>query len=1455
MDKKTDAANGRPETPLRSLSAGSVMTSPRPPHHPQRLASTNNILATLNRTRSRSQSVSKANPPAPSPSQTNNASTSPRASTSSTLNNKPKKQHSVIQSNLNSKSSEQYQQQEKLYLRKMQDRHAQNHLIKFIDDYYNKGIGEVPNEEEVPDSGDEEDPSTFSKKSMKRNSLILGTHKYTSDTVSGSNNNKFGQYGNLATRRTSAVSSASSVNPEDEEDESDSDTIPDDILLSNRVQQNQLDTDISSTLISKGIKNKAEFLSDFTDNGFLLDPAIQMSSINDPSATDQFAQFASKSDNPFVIERVEWQSMLHSVLTGDVVRSERTKLIVPANEGEVENFLHATYKENLWLGIKSKIYGRSEEEQKRLILYSRTLVDETIDEILKFQIKHAEGSENATFKQALAQVNEILGKWEKCEELWRTQKEMLNDKPICTTAEFEDRINALNAWRSIADAIKRESDVLKQWVGNDSLDISRSHKTVTGTQLEEAYSVTSSKDGPLFRDDRSFVERILNEKDIDIIFEKRLFLSFGPWLNKAKEAFTELRHIFDLLKLPSYIDELLVLAMFPANLIKELTNLRLVYARKLRNPTMMMIDQMIDDFKLYLQLSIEIRTSLMEYCFPQEGWVLENYLDESYDQTVLDCVHYYLFLLTRKLLDSSRTQRTFRTFKEPEELEKQWHFLQNLGYYIDNGSLEISEQFTMLTSKLVGRLLMYIQTQFQGPASFSKGELIRWYTTTTENFGALRRKFTRFSNLLMQSFQNTLVFNLLNSKMKRLLDMLHRSGHTLINTGGLLEKQGVYLLCSRALAKKQAELVKILKGSQLGVDLSKIPDHHLKVLQTYNEYYDYLRDSQVDSRGTPLDDPDPSCPPYIIALCPIKPMVWHGPIMKVDLKDLPVSDIKPGKLHLITRGEGMKNLNFICEVFLDCVEDNIGTLLERKCSLPRVNNELLKISRYFFRMSCTVLDSIPIVRNQCKGVGECQELVNNVFIYARDFGRQSLKNFENHRRSTILMKLVQLSIEWVNFIVDDCVPTEPKTFKWCVLALEFAMEMTSGFNILALNDEQFATLKLKVAGCMSLLISHFDIMGARSREIQKKRLLNWSLQKKKDLEMYEKDEDVIAALREDIMAKLTTIEQDRRTLQEEQQSVGRVLDDTDSENQFLTFLASSFSSVSIRWQKGKFIGGGTFGSVYASINLDTGGVMAVKEIRFQDSQSIRKVVPAIKDEMTVLEMLSHPNVVQYFGVEVHRDKVYIFMEYCEGGSLACLLEHGRIEDETVIQVYTLQMLEGLAYLHQSGIVHRDIKPENILLDHMGIIKFVDFGAAKVIAVTGRTNNGGDPSRKLNSMTGTPMYMSPEVITGSSVGRHGCVDIWSLGCCVLEMATGKRPWANLDNEWAIMYHIAAGHQPTMPSKEQISEQGRLFLTKCLEHNPNKRMSAVELLSDPWIVSIRNEAFGMESGSGSDVNSEA
>lgn len=1235
----------------------------------------------------------------------------------------------------------------------------------------------------------------------------------------------------------------------------------DDELSKGEINNNEDDEDDDDFLTY----GNTDLLIDMDDEKYQIDYSLAFDIMKSSNSNINFDKSNLISEDtvkdPAVLERLDWQAMLSSVLTGDVVRSEKTKIIdnTSVNDGQ-EPFLHTNYKENLWFGIRAKLFNRTEDDQKKIIFYRRTLTEQLIEEIMSFELSYDKDS-----KSPRQQVVEILEKYERVCDQWQSLEDMKHDKPACRSEAFQNRIDALNAWLSITDAIERESQSFKLWVGNDDLDIMRgkADALVPNEAELERNSLTSSKNKVVKKifeeDNKSLAERLMKEKDVHTIFRKRIFIPLAPWMVKSRETYINLGHIFEMLKLPDYIHDLIQLCLIPLRLIKEIINIRMKYALKLQNPTLMMIDQMIEDFKSYITMALEVKNGIMSYCKPDENktWLIEDLFDSDildFDKVVLQCVRYFLVLLNRKLIDSSKTPSTFRTNKEPEELEDTWNFLKSLGEFIDGGSIVVAENITLITLRLCQKLLSYLNNQIKNPPSsnMSSLELIRWYNSTTENFGQLRRKLARFTSELSRSFTNSVAFEIPTnngSRTKALLEALKSTNHFLVYTG-TVEAQGMYFFSSPELRDNESEILRIINGSRIGIDQSESFDEFVSLLNMVNvsgmEFA--IPDEYILNLG------------YVLALCPPKPIVWEGDMITLNIKEVPISDVKVGQMLFVTSDPEF-NLMELKSRFVETVTDAMGggntlKVVEQRSSLAKVHHELTKINKIFFKMTLAILDSVKIIMERCKKLipsGGYQELVNSYFIYARDFGKGSVKWADPLKKSTVIMKLIQLSIQWVSFICDDCIPTDRKTFRWCVLALEFSMEMTRGFNVLVLNEEQFNKLRLKVARCMSLLISHFDIMGARSSEAEKKKLLKWTSQRHK-IENTTDDEYILTAYREDVMREIEEIENYRAEVQEQLNSIGRVLDVSDLEYHFVKLLASSFSSVSIRWQKGRFIGGGSFGQVFAAVNLDTGGVMAVKEIRFHDSQSI-KIIPSIRDEMTVLEMLNHPNVVQYFGVEVHRDKVYIFMEFCEGGSLSGLLAHGRIEDEMVIQVYTLQMLEGLAYLHQSGVVHRDIKPENILLDHNGVIKFVDFGAAKVIAATGKTRGStmqsSQPAKNnpenLNSMTGTPMYMSPEVITGQSTAKNGIVDIWSLGCCVLEMATGRRPWANLDNEWAIMYHIAAGHKPQLPSPDQLSESGRKFLSRCLEHDPTKRPSAVELLSDPWIVQIRQAAFGSSDGS--------
>lgn len=1221
------------------------------------------------------------------------------------------------------------------------------------------------------------------------------------------------------------------------------------------------DDDDDEDLLSYG---NIDLLAEPSDEKYQIDysMAFDIMKRNNSKLNIQSIKLISKDtvEDPAVLERLDWQAMLSSVLTGDVVRSEKTKIIDNNNStGGHESFLQTHYKENLWFGIKAKLFNRTEDDQRKITFYRRTLVDLMIDEVMKYEISYEDKT-----KSPRQQVVDILDSYENFCGQWRTLEDMRQDKPECRSESFQDRIDALNAWLTITDAIERESHSFRLWIGNDELDTTKSPELHIPPATEEEESMTSSNTSVVKKifeeDNKSLAERLMKEKDVHTIFMKRIFAPLAPWMLKSKETYINLGHMFEVLKLPDYIHTLIQLCLVPMKLIKEIINVRMKYAMKLQNPTLMMIDQMIDDFKSYITIALEVKSGVMEYCKPDphKTWLIRDLFDTEiadFDSVVLECVRYFLVLLNLKLIDSSRSPYTFRTSKEPEELEHTWNFLKGLGGHIDGGSSLVAESVTLITLRLCQKLLAYLNNQIKNPPTPTAGsgssDLIRWYTSTTENFGQLRRKLARFSGEISRSFTNSLVFEIPSggntSRTKKLLDVLKATDHFLVYTGSS-EAQGMYFFASPDLFENEDRILQIINGSCIGFNTDNMTTEFRGLL-------DMLQDLTLEQEFEPEETPPEL--EYVLALCPPEPIVWEGEMISLKVDDIPITDVKVGQMMVVTKLPYF-DIHKVKNQFMELISEVVvvgGVMkpVEQRSSLTRVHQELTRINKVFFRMSLAVLDSVKIVIEKCKELipdGGYQELVNSYFTYARDFGKGSVKWSDSSRKSTVIIKLIQLSIEWVSFICDDCIPTDPKTFRWCVLALEFAMEMTRGSNVLLLSEELYYRLKLKVARCMSLLISHFDIMGARSSEAEKRKLLKWTSQRH-SMQNTADDESVLNAYRADVMKEIDEIEKFRTDVQEELNSIGRVLDVTDLEYHFVTLLASSFSSVSIRWQKGRFVGGGSFGQVFAAVNLDTGGVMAVKEIRFHDTQTLTrmKIIPSIKDEMTVLEMLNHPNVVQYYGVEVHRDKVYIFMEYCEGGSLSGLLAHGRIEDEMVIQVYTLQMLEGLAYLHQSGVVHRDIKPENILLDHNGVIKFVDFGAAKVIAASGKTRAAAlrsNDSSGVNSMTGTPMYMSPEVITGQSTSKNGVVDIWSLGCCVLEMATGRRPWANLDNEWAIMYQIAAGHKPKLPSPDQISECGRNFLSRCLEHDPTLRPSAVELLSDPWIVQMRQVAFGSSEG---------
>ncbi|KAJ1800533.1 Suppressor of Sensor Kinase (SLN1) [Coemansia sp. RSA 2399] len=527
----------------------------------------------------------------------------------------------------------------------------------------------------------------------------------------------------------------------------------------------------------------------------------------------------------------------------------------------------------------------------------------------------------------------------------------------------------------------------------------------------------------------------------------------------------------------------------------------------------------------------------------------------------------------------------------------------------------------------------------------------------------------------------------------------------------------------------------------------------------------------------------------------------------------------------------------------------------------------------------------------CRGANcDLVEQVQESFAFVWNNASRGARFLDLKAERYVQLALMHMCVGWCGFITEDCMANEKRTFRWAVQALESTMRVCKDNTIQVLDREDWQLMKTQVAGCLTLMISHFDILGARNEELKIK-----ELQKERE-ELKNADipnvllslDSIGANLRTQIMQRQRVghsqqVDQTRDEYLAEDGRIGHVLEVTARpEDKTLRLLAASKSNITIRWQLGRYIGGGAFGAVYVGYNLDTGDLMAVKEIRFpvRPPDRVAGIANAnnanrgagddaqggdqdnfganIVREMEIMSMMQHENIVTYYGIEVHRDKVYLFMDLCTKGSLAQLIkDQGRLDEETV-QLYVTQMLRGIQYLHQAGICHRDIKSDNTLLDENMNIKLVDFGAARVLnqqsaaAATRKTRvvmEGGKMS-----LAGTPMYMAPEVIAGSNGGatggvsgggggvatRHefrpgkfGAQDIWSLGCCVVEMVTGHPPWAHLDNEWAIMYHVVSG-DPPLPGSSEVSSGCMRFLKRCLNRQPADRPGAAELLQDEWLA---------------------
>lgn len=261
------------------------------------------------------------------------------------------------------------------------------------------------------------------------------------------------------------------------------------------------------------------------------------------------------------------------------------------------------------------------------------------------------------------------------------------------------------------------------------------------------------------------------------------------------------------------------------------------------------------------------------------------------------------------------------------------------------------------------------------------------------------------------------------------------------------------------------------------------------------------------------------------------------------------------------------------------------------------------------------------------------------------------------------------------------------------------------------------------------------------------------------------------------------------------------------------------SKLILDYQIGSLLGKGGYGSVYKGVNIQTGEYVAIKQITL--SAIPKDQIGGIMTEIDLLKKLRHDNIVKYLGYKKTKDYLYIILEFVENGSLQSIVQSFGRFPETLVRVYISQVLTGLLYLHDQGVIHRDIKGANILTTKKGHVKLADFG----VAVDKR-----EAQSESNSVAGTPYWMAPEIIelTGASPKS----DIWSVGCTVIELLTQKPPYFDLDPMQAL-FRIVRDDHPPIPG--DISGALRDFLMECFQKDPLLRIDATGLLKHPWIKS--------------------
>lgn len=249
------------------------------------------------------------------------------------------------------------------------------------------------------------------------------------------------------------------------------------------------------------------------------------------------------------------------------------------------------------------------------------------------------------------------------------------------------------------------------------------------------------------------------------------------------------------------------------------------------------------------------------------------------------------------------------------------------------------------------------------------------------------------------------------------------------------------------------------------------------------------------------------------------------------------------------------------------------------------------------------------------------------------------------------------------------------------------------------------------------------------------------------------------------------------------------------------------------------LGKGMFGNVYLTIHKETRVKYALKAVARAKIHGYG-IYECLSLERSILLQLDHPFIVKLVKTLKDDQRVYFLMEYVRGMDLFDVIRTLDVLSDRDSKFYAASLILILEHLHERNIIYRDLKPENIMVDQDGYLKLIDFGAAKMV------------SDRAYTITGTPHYMSPEVIMGK--GYSTCVDLWAFGVILFEFLCGGVPFGEDEEDPYYIYEKVLEHNIVYPWEMQLDSNVKLLIEQLLSVNPVLRGNCLTVKEHPWFA---------------------